>query len=52
MAGKENTSRRYRLSSQDATFIYAETPNGPLHIGSIPMFEVAKSISTTSCNMS
>jgi diacylglycerol O-acyltransferase len=39
MAGKETTSRRYRLSSQDATFIYAETPNGPLHIGSILMFE-------------
>ena len=39
MAGKNTTSRRYRLSSQDATFIYAETPNGPLHIGSILLFE-------------
>ncbi len=36
MAGN---SRRYRLSTQDATFIYAETPNSPLHIGSILMFE-------------
>src|SRR5271166_1163213 len=39
MAGKETTSRRYRLSSQDATFIYAENPKNPLHIGSILMFE-------------
>jgi diacylglycerol O-acyltransferase / wax synthase len=29
----------YRLSTQDATFIYADTANGPLHIGSIGMFE-------------
>jgi diacylglycerol O-acyltransferase / wax synthase len=29
----------YRLSTQDATFIYAESQNGPLHIGSIGMFE-------------
>lgn len=39
MAGKDTPSRRYRLSTQDATFIYAETPNNPLHIGSIIMFE-------------
>ena len=28
-----------RLTSQDATFIYGETRNGPLHIGSISFFE-------------
>jgi diacylglycerol O-acyltransferase len=39
MPGKDALSRRYRLSTQDATFIYAETPNSPLHIGSILMFE-------------
>ncbi|HEY6418540.1 MAG TPA: wax ester/triacylglycerol synthase family O-acyltransferase [Candidatus Binataceae bacterium] len=33
------TSRSYRLSTQDATFIYAETINGPLHIGSIGFLE-------------
>jgi len=38
MTGKD-TSRRYRFSTQDATFIYAENPNNPLHIGSILMFE-------------
>lgn len=38
MAGKD-ASRRYRFSTQDATFIYAETPRNPLHIGSILMFE-------------
>ena len=32
-------TRRYRLSTQDATFIYAETENGPLHIGSILIFD-------------
>jgi WS/DGAT/MGAT family acyltransferase len=39
MAGKDTPTRRYRLSTQDATFIYAENPNNPLHIGSILMFE-------------
>jgi len=39
MAAKDTTSRRYRLSTQDATFIYAETAKNPLHIGSILMFE-------------
>lgn len=29
----------YRLSTQDSTFIYAESGNGPLHIGSIGLFE-------------
>lgn len=29
----------YRLSTQDATFIYGESQNGPLHIGSIGIFE-------------
>ena len=29
----------YRLSSQDATFIYGESQTGPLHIGSIGVFE-------------
>jgi WS/DGAT/MGAT family acyltransferase len=29
----------YRLSTQDATFIYGESRNGPLHIGSIGLFE-------------
>jgi diacylglycerol O-acyltransferase / wax synthase len=29
----------YRLSTQDATFIYAESQSGPLHIGSIGLFE-------------
>ncbi|HLI78964.1 MAG TPA: wax ester/triacylglycerol synthase family O-acyltransferase [Candidatus Binataceae bacterium] len=39
MAGKDTPSHRHRFSTQDATFIYAETPNNPLHIGSILMFE-------------
>ncbi|MGA9725272.1 MAG: wax ester/triacylglycerol synthase family O-acyltransferase [Candidatus Binatus sp.] len=29
----------YRLSTQDATFVYAESQSGPLHIGSIGLFE-------------
>src|SRR5258708_22467143 len=29
----------YRLSTQDATFVYGEAQNGPLHIGSIGLFE-------------
>src|SRR5260370_39097645 len=29
----------YRLSTQDATFVYGESHNGPLHIGSIGLFE-------------
>jgi WS/DGAT/MGAT family acyltransferase len=40
---EENTvappASSYRLSTQDATFIYAESRNGPLHIGSIGLFE-------------
>jgi len=39
MAGTDTPTRRYRLTTQDATFIYAENPNNPLHIGSILMFE-------------
>jgi diacylglycerol O-acyltransferase / wax synthase len=31
----------YRLSSQDASFIYAESQSGPLHIGSISLFDGA-----------
>ena len=41
-------TQSYRLSTQDATFIYAESQNGPLHIGSIGMLE-GGSISKTSC---
>jgi len=29
----------HRLTGQDATFIYGESRNGPLHIGSISFFE-------------
>jgi len=29
----------YRLSTQDATFIYGESQSGPLHLGSIGLFE-------------
>ena len=40
---EENTvappASSYRLSTQDATFIYGESRNGPLHIGSIGLFE-------------
>jgi len=32
-------TQSYRLSTQDATFIYAESHSGPLHIGSIGLFE-------------
>ncbi|MGC1677913.1 MAG: wax ester/triacylglycerol synthase family O-acyltransferase [Candidatus Binataceae bacterium] len=32
-------TQSYRLSTQDATFIYAESQSGPLHIGSIGMLE-------------
>lgn len=32
-------TQSYRLSTQDATFIYAESQSGPLHIGSIGLFE-------------
>src|SRR5512143_658612 len=32
-------SAAYRLSTQDATFIYGESNSGPLHIGSIGLFE-------------
>ena len=39
MPATDTPSRRYRLTTQDATFVYGETPNGPLHIGSILMFE-------------
>ena len=33
------SSSSYRLSTQDATFIYGESKSGPLHIGSIGLFE-------------
>lgn len=33
------SSASYRLSTQDATFIYGESQCGPLHIGSIGLFE-------------
>ena len=33
------SSASYRLSTQDATFIYGESQSGPLHIGSIGLFE-------------
>lgn len=29
----------HRLTDQDASFIYAESRNGPLHVGSISLFE-------------
>jgi diacylglycerol O-acyltransferase len=35
------SSSSYRLSSQDASFIYAESNSGPLHIGSISLFDGA-----------
>ena len=38
-AEKAGADSSYRLSTQDATFIYAESQNGPLHIGSIGIFE-------------
>ncbi len=38
MADK-NPTRSYRLSTQDATFVYGETQNAPLHIGSILIFD-------------
>jgi len=34
-----NLKPSHRLSAQDATFIYGESRNGPLHIGSISFFE-------------
>jgi diacylglycerol O-acyltransferase / wax synthase len=39
MPSSDAPTRRYRLTTQDATFIYAETPDSPLHIGSILLFE-------------
>src|SRR5882757_8011153 len=39
MAGKNNTHSSYRLSTQDSTFVYGESNNGPLHIGSVSFFE-------------
>ena len=39
MPATNTNSRRYRLSTQDATFIYADSANGPLHIGSILIFD-------------
>src|SRR5579864_3960894 len=39
---EENTAPprlRTRLSGQDASFLYGESTNGPLHIGSIAIFE-------------
>ena len=29
----------HRLTGQDATFIYGESRNGPLHVGSLSFFE-------------
>ena len=37
MAEASKLSRR--LSTQDASFLYNETPNGPLHIGMLHTFE-------------
>src|ERR1700675_2719403 len=37
MAEASKLSRR--LSSQDASFLYNETPNGPLHVGLLQTFE-------------
>src|ERR1700688_182366 len=39
MAENSKQAPAYRLSTQDATFIYGESRNGPLHIGSIGLFE-------------
>src|SRR5216683_6032706 len=39
MAEKYSAASSYRLSTQDATFIYGESKTGPLHIGSIGIFE-------------
>src|ERR1700687_1487908 len=39
MPGKNDAAPSYRLSTQDSTFIYGESKNGPLHIGSIGVFE-------------
>ncbi len=39
MADKYSAASSYRLSTQDATFIYGESKTGPLHIGSIGIFE-------------
>lgn len=36
---ENNPTRSYRLSTQDATFVYGESQNAPLHIGSILIFE-------------
>src|SRR5260221_9222779 len=35
----EKNAPAYRLSTQDSTFIYGESKNGPLHIGSIGLFD-------------
>ena len=35
----EASKRSRRLSTQDASFLYNETPNGPLHIGMLQTFE-------------
>lgn len=35
----DHPTRSYRLSTQDATFVYGESQNAPLHIGSILIFE-------------
>lgn len=41
MADAKSHSARlsHRMSAQDASFIYAETRNGPLHIGSVNIFD-------------
>ena len=39
MAENSKQAPAYRLSTQDATFIYGESRNGPLHIGSMGLFQ-------------
>jgi len=41
----------HRLTGQDATFIYGESRNGPLHIGSFSFFEDETRSATTSCTV-
>jgi len=37
----EASKLSHRLSTQDASFLYNETPNGPLHVGTLQTFEGA-----------
>ena len=37
----EASKPSHRLSTQDASFLYNETPNGPLHVGILQTFEGA-----------